>query len=245
LLKERVKKMRTTTPTYVKATFFGPRGAGKTGLVVRIGGRRAFDPEYKPTIGMDFTRKRVSVDATPVIFTAWDYTDYNSGVVSARAGADAGAGAGAGAGSGSGCASASSFLRDRGYVRRSDVAVLVFDATSAASQREVVAWIQANDGGITDCVKALVAAKVDVVDVGFDVAVRLAEARGVASTYGWHFFETSAKNDIGIATMVDALSRAALTLRGAPVSPSVAADEAAPPSSTLPSTSWLRACVIS
>jgi GTPase SAR1 family protein len=223
--------MRTTTPTYVKATFFGPRGAGKTSLIVRIGGRRAFDPEYKPTIGMDFARKRVSVDATPVIFTAWDYTDYNSG-------------AGAGAGAGSGCTSASSFLRDRDFVRRSDVAVLVFDATSAASQREVVAWIQANDAGITDCVKALVATKVDVVDVGFDVAVRLAEARGVASTYGWHFFETSAKNDTGIAEMVDALSRAALTLRGVhvPSTTSEAAPEAPPV--TTPSPSWLRACAI-
>ena len=188
---------------HLKATVFGPRGAGKTSIVSRIGGvepRASATAAHSVTYAhSEFTRSRVRVGTTLIVFTAWDLTDFN--VQRYIPYGETG----------------SYFLREHSYMRRdsavrrqSDVAVLVFDASSTASLRECVVWIKENDGGIRECVKALVANKVDVASPV--LRATLAEARDVADKYGWHFFETSAKSGTGISEMVDALASAALKM---------------------------------
>ena len=194
---------------HLKATVFGPRGAGKTSIVSRIGGveprasaTAAHSASYAPSATYapsEFTRMRVRFGATLIVFTAWDLTDFNVQRLIPHG------------------ETGTYFLREHSYTRResavrrqSDVAVLVFDASSTASLRECVVWIKENDGGIRECVKALVANKVDVASPV--LRATLAEARDVADKYGWHFFETSAKSGTGISEMVDALASAALKM---------------------------------
>jgi GTPase SAR1 family protein len=161
-------------PVYVKALVFGPCRAGKTSIVRRLKPGADFDPEYTPSIGVDFVRERTHVNGTPVYVMAWDHSRYRA-VPQGR--------------------SPAYFLRDHGYARKSDVAVLVFDASDAASVRDAVTWLKDNDADIAqDCVKALVANKVDVA-----VPDVLAEGRDVARAFGWTFFETSARDNTGIA----------------------------------------------
>ena len=61
---------------YLKTVILGDIGVGKTSLVTSFVSN-SFNDEYHPTIGVEFTTKRATINGTKVVFQIWDFSGHN------------------------------------------------------------------------------------------------------------------------------------------------------------------------
>ena len=64
---------------YLKTVILGDVGVGKTSLVTRFT-TNSFNHDYHPTIGVEFTTKRATINGTKVVFQIWDFSGHNKSV---------------------------------------------------------------------------------------------------------------------------------------------------------------------
>jgi small GTP-binding protein len=152
----------------IKIVMTGSTGVGKSAMMARYDTGTRATGAYVPTIGVDFTIKRVTLNSgEDVRLQIWDLSgnDRLRGMIGS-------------------------------YYRRADAALVVYDTTDRFSFANSIQYVteiaQRGDPGIRT---ALVGTKVDLVDLR---QVETATAQQFATDHGMEFFEVSSLDNKGV-----------------------------------------------
>lgn len=161
-----------------KVIFIGDSGVGKTSLINRICGGY-FDNKFCTTIGVDFRVKTVVVDGHDVVLQLWD----TAGQERFRS------------------------ITSQ-YMRRSDGVLIVYDVNSEPSFRNVNSWLSTMESVNADGVLvALVGNKVDLCSQYGTKVIATSDGMLSAADIDALFFETSAKDYLGVEDLILTLAR--------------------------------------
>ena len=154
----------TYKESHIKAILLGSQGVGKTNLI-NVCMDKGFNPDSIPTVGQNFSRKKVEYNNKKYFLEVWD----TIGQEKLR-------------------------TINKLFYKNSKIVIFVYDITNLDSFKDLKHWVEEIDNqiGMNNVVKGVVGNKIDLF---LDEQVKDSDGRNFAESIGAEFLQTSAKTD--------------------------------------------------